>query len=170
MATKLPRKAHEPLPKIVMELWYQIQNTPEVKGHVVYKLWYENKYVVVAGKTIERSIENLNTGLFYFFKDTPKGRNPNDIFYNFYCHVDDFPFKEFLVEIIFATENPYQHLKTWHLELSKAREDNKCLNLYFEPYIPDRTNKGGKGSWINKGYYLNYMQWKKKLSNRVKIE
>lgn len=147
-------------------MWYQIENIPEAKGHVVYKLWYENKYVVVAGKTIERSVANLNTGLFYFFKDTPKGRNPNDIFYTFYCHVDDFPFKEFTIEIVNITENPYQHLKSLFMELRKAKEDTRCLNLYFEPYIPVRTNKGKQKSWINRGYYLNYMQWKKKYDNK----
>jgi hypothetical protein len=151
-------------------MWYKIKETPDVKGHVVYKLWYANKYVVVAGKTIERSIENINTGLLYFFKDTPKGRNPNDIFYNFYCHVDDFPVNDFSVEIIHTTENPYQHLKAWSLELMKAKEDSKCLNLYFDPYIPNGTNRGNRKSWINKGYYLNFMQWKKKQSNRIKIE
>ena len=151
-------------------MWYQINNIPEVKGHVVYKLWYEKKYVVVAGKTIERSIANINTGLYYFFKDTPKGRNPNDVFYNFYCHVDDFPFEKFTIEIIFATENPYQHLKTWFLELLKAKEDHKCLNMYFEPYIPNGTNKSGQKSWINRGFYLNYMQWKKKFYAQRKIE
>ena len=150
-------------------MWYKIENIQEVTGHVVYKLRYQGKYVVVAGKTIERSIENINTGLHYFFKDTPKGRNPNDIFYTFYCHVDDFPFQEFKIEIVHKTENPYQHLKAWFLELMKAKEDSKCLNLYFEPYIPQRTN-GRTGSWINKGYYLNFMQWKKKFDNRSKIE
>lgn len=151
-------------------MWYKIDNVPEVKGHVVYKLWYENKYIVVAGKTIERSVENINTGLFYFFKDTPKGRNPNDFFYNFYCHVDDLPYKKFVVDVIFLTENPYQHLKTWFLELIKAKEDKRCLNLYFEPYIPNGTNSGKQRSWINKGYYLNYMQWKKRFSNRNTIK
>src|SRR3977135_2518582 len=99
-----------------MSEWHQITEVPETKSHVVYKLWYEKKYVIVGGKTIVRSIGNLNTGLYYFFKDTPKGRNPNDIFYNFYCHVDDFPFKKFTIEVLFETENPYQHLKTWFLE------------------------------------------------------
>lgn len=151
-------------------MWYQINNVPEVKGHAVYKLWYEKKYVIVAGKTTERSIANINTGLYYFFKDTPKGRNPNDIFYIFYCHVDDFPFKEFTVEVVFVTDNPYQHLKRWYLELMKAKDDPQCLNLYFEPYIPDGTNRNGKKSWINRGYYLNFMQWKKKFTNQSKIQ
>lgn len=151
-------------------MWYQIKEVPEAKGHVVYKLWYEKKYIVVAGKTIERSIANINTGLLYFFKDTPKGRNPNDIFYTFYCHVDDFPFKDFRVEIVSVTENPYQHLKTWFLELNKAKDDPRSLNLYFDPYIPNGTNRSGQRSWINRGYYLNFMQWKKKFINKHRIE
>ncbi len=152
------------------KLWYQIYEIAEAKFHVVYKLWYHDHYVVVSGKTIERSIQNINTGLYYFFKDTPKGRNPNDIFYNFYCHVDDFPFETFRIEVLSDTDNPYQHLKSVFLELRKAKGDQRCLNLYFEPYIPEKTNKGKQKSWINKGYYLNYMQWKKKFSNQNTIE
>lgn len=150
-------------------MWYQINTYPEAKDHVIYKLWYHEKYVVVAGKTIERSVENLNIGLKYFFKDTPKGRNPNDIFYQFYCHVDDFPYEKFTIELLNDTSNPYQHFKEWFLQLLRAKEDINCLNLYFEPYIPNGTNKNGQHSWINRGYYLNYMQFRKKFGKKLDI-
>jgi hypothetical protein len=142
-------------------MWYNIQNVPEVKNHVVYKIWYADKYVIVAGKTIARSIQNINTGLSYFFKDTVAGRSPNDVFYNFYCHVDNNPMQKFSIEVVCDTDNAYVYLKTWFSELNKAKNETNCLNLYFEPYIPKGTQRK-KGSWINRGYYLNYMNWKKK--------
>ncbi len=143
--------------------WYQISEIPESTGHVVYKIWYANKYVIVAGKMLVRSVANINTNLEYFFKDTANGRNPNDMYYNFYCHVDDNPFQKFTIEILSDTESTYQYLKNWHLELLKAKTDWKCLNLYFEPYIPRSTQKK-RGSWLNRGSYLNYMKWKKKMT------
>lgn len=144
-------------------MWYTIQNTPEATGHVVYKIWYADKYVIVGGKTLLRSVANINTALTYFFKDTTNGRNPNDMYYNFYCHVDDYPMQEFRIEIITDTENTYQYLKNWFLELTKGEQDPQCLNLYFEPYIPKDTQRKKK-SWLNRGAYLNYMKWKKHFS------
>lgn len=148
--------------------WYQIldKSIPEAKNHIVYKIWYANKYVIVAGKTLVRSIENINTGLQYFFKDTTNGRNPNDVYYNFYCHVDDNPFQKFKIEILCDTNRTYEYLKSWFLELDKGKSDWQCLNLYFEPYIPKSTQKK-KGSWLNRGAYLNYMKWRKSLANKT---
>lgn len=146
--------------------WYKIYNIPKAKNHVVYKIWYADKYVVVAGKTIIRSIQNINTNLNYFFKDTNNGRNPNDVYYNFYCYVDDNPFQEFRVEVLFDTESTYEYLKNWHLELLKGQHDAQCLNLYFEPYIPKSTQRKN-GSWLNRGAYLNYMKWKQKSTQKM---
>lgn len=143
--------------------WYQISEIPESTGHVVYKIWYANKYVIVAGKMLVRSVENINTNLEYFFKDTANGRNPNDMYYNFYCHVDDYPMQEFSIEILIDTDSTFQYLKNWHLELMKGKNDENCLNLYFEPYIPKSTQKK-KGSWLNRGGYLNFMKWKQSIN------
>lgn len=149
-------------------MWYKIENISDAKHHVIYKIWYANKYVIVAGKTLGRSIANINTNLEYFFKDTANGRNPNDMYYNFYCHVDDNPMQEFLIEILFDTENIYRYLINWHLELIKGQQNTQCLNLYFEPYIPKSTQRK-RGSWLNRGAYLNYMNWKKKNINKTLV-
>ena len=93
-------------------MWYKIENIPVAQSHVVYKIWYANKYVIIAGKMLIRSVANINTNLEYFFKDTANGRNPNDMYYNFYCHVDDNPFQKFTIEILSDTESTYQYLKT----------------------------------------------------------
>lgn len=153
-------------------MWYQVTEIPDLTGHIVYKLFYQNKYVVVAGKTIQRSIENINTGLLYFFKNTPKGRNPNDRYYKFYCYVADNPFGNFSIDIVYRTENPFEFLKSEHLALQEAKKNENCLNTSFEVYIPQFTQVNGKKSWINRGYYLNFMNWKRDLEDvsQKKIE
>jgi hypothetical protein len=108
-----------------------------------------------------RSVQNLNTGLLYFFKNTPKGRNPNDLYFNFYNHVTDNPFNKFEIEVILASDNPYELLKAEYSTLKAGKEAGECLNLNNEPYIPENTQVNGKKSWINRGYYLNFMDWKK---------
>lgn len=140
-------------------MWYQISDIPNLKGHVVYKLFYKNKYVVIAGKTIQRSIENINVGLKYFFLNTKKGRNPNDRYYKFYCYVAENPFDLFRVEVISESDNPLSYLKSEHTQLQIAKEDQNCLNIVFEVYIPQFTQVNGKKSWINRGYYLNFRNW-----------
>jgi hypothetical protein len=117
-----------------------------------------------------RSIQNLNTGLLYFFKNTKKGRNPNDMYFNFYSHVAENPFNSFKIELVLASDNPYELLKAEYLALIDGKDKNQCLNANKEPYIPEHTQVNGKKSWINRGYYLNFMDWKKTQEiNRNKI-
>jgi len=118
--------------------------------------------VIVAGKTIQRSVQNINIGLQYFFKNTPKGRNPEDRYYKFYCFVAENPFNSFSIEVIKETENPYEFLKADQVALDISAADENCLNTVFDVHIPHFTQVNGKKSWINRGYYLNFMEWKKK--------
>lgn len=108
-----------------------------------------------------RSVQNLNTGLMYFFKNTKKGRNPNDLYYNFYNHVADNPFNKFKIDLILVSDNPYELLKAEYLSLEAGIKENQCLNANKEPYVPQYTQVNGKKSWINRGFYLNFMDWKK---------
>lgn len=142
-------------------MWYQINEIPNAEGHVVYKLWYNEKYVVIAAKTIQRSIENINIGLKYFFQNTPKGRNPADLYYKFYCYVADNPFHTFRIEFLLQTTNPYEFLKAEQIALDAGKVDENCLNKYFDVYIPQFTQVNGKKSWINRGFYLNFMNWRR---------
>jgi hypothetical protein len=143
----------------------ELQIPENVEG-CVYKLWYAGKYIIIKCKTLVRSRENIETGLKYFLKNTPKGRNPNDMYFKFYSHVIENIGNLFWIEVLASSNNPLKLLKTEFLELRKAKEDKNCLNRDFEPYVPQDTQRQ-KGSWINRGYYLNYMKWKQKFSNRT---
>src|SRR4051812_2703603 len=130
-------------------MWYQINDIPDVKGHCIYKLFYQEKYVVIACKTIQRSIQNINIGLQYFFKNTPKGRNPNDLYYKFYCYVAENPFHSFRIEILLETTNHFEYLKEDFLSLQDAKLDENCLNMKFEPYVPQYTQSNKHKAWLN---------------------
>jgi len=134
----------------------------------VYKLWYSGKYVIIKCKTLVRSRENIETGLKYFLKNTPKGRNINDLYYKFYCHIIENIGNIFWIDILVSSNDPLKLLKSEFLELRKAKEDCNCLNRDFEPYVPHDTQRP-KGSWINRGHYLNYMKWRQKFTDK-KIE
>lgn len=140
---------------------YEIQIVPNVEG-CVYRLWYAGKYVIVKCKTLLRSVTIANETLQRFLKNTPKGRKPDDYFHNIFEHVLQNPFQDFTIDIIFTSNSPFELLKTEFLELAKAKSDPLCLNITFEPYIPKFTQVNGKKSWVNRGYYLNFMQWRKK--------
>lgn len=141
-------------------MWYQITEIPVVEG-CVFKLWYAEKYVVIKCHKIARAIENINNGLVHFFKNTPKGRNPNDLYFLFYHHVSDNPFKNFKIEFILKSDNPYELLKSEQIALDAGKLDKNCLNRVFDAYVPQNTQVNGKKSWINRGYYLNFMEWKR---------
>lgn len=115
-----------------------------------------------------RSIENFNIGLKYFFKDTPKGQKEDDLHFDFYAHVESIPFSTYAIEIVKESNNPFELLKAEFLALEAGYDDLRCLNKEFDPYIPLNTQVNGKHSWINRGYYLNFMQWKKKYLSQKK--
>jgi hypothetical protein len=144
-----------------------VENKIEIPENIegcVYKLWYAGKYVVVKCKTLVRSKENLETGLKYFFKNTEKGRNPKDLYFKFFSHALKSEESKFTIEIILQSNNPFKLLKAEHLALMRGKDDKDCLNQKFTPYIPSGTNKN-RNTWINRGYYLNYMKWRMKFTS-----
>jgi len=148
---------------------YQI-TIPDISDSCVIKLWYAGKYVISKCRTLVRLKENIEGGVGRFLKNTPKGRREDDLYYEMYCHVLENPEQDFYIEILCSSNNPLELLKAEHMALLIARSDPRCLNNDFQPYIPRFTQINGKKSWINRGYYLNYMSWKKKFANRQMLE
>jgi hypothetical protein len=148
---------------------YEIPKIPNVEG-CVYKLWYAGKFVVIKCKTLTRSSTIIRESLRRFLANTPKGRQEKDYFHDFFIHVNENPFNDFTIEVILSSNNPLELLKCEFFELAKAKYDPRCLNHDFDVYIPKFTQVNGKKSWINRGYYLNFMQWKRKQLNPDMIE
>lgn len=145
---------------------YEIPLIPNIEG-CIYKLWYAGKYIVVRCKTIWRSKQNLEIDIDYFLKNQHKNRpekhREGNLYHDFYVHIYENPEQNFTVEVILSSNNPLELLKCDYMELVKGKYDPRCLNNNFEPYIPKFTQVNGRKSWINRGYYLNYMKWKRNL-------
>ena len=137
---------------------------------MVYKLWYEGKYLILKCKTLRRSAENINSDLNRFFKAYGKVKDKENDNDKFYQHVFDLASdREFEIQPILVSKSPYELLKCEYTELKKAQGDPNCLNKVFYPYIPVHTQgKPGK-SWINRGHYLNFRMWEKRLSQKKPV-
>ncbi len=151
-----------------------IFDIPERIDGCVYRLWYAGKYIIVMCKTLWRSKQNLEIDLKYFLHNRhekrPEKHRDGNLYHDFYCHIADNPYQDFKLEILFKSDNPLSLLKADHMELLKAKYDPRCLNNNFQPYIPKFTQVNGKKSWINRGYYLNYMNWKRKFAGNAIIQ
>lgn len=145
---------------------YKIPLIPDVQG-CVYKLWYSERYIIVKAKTLLRSVQTIEVDLGYFFKGREKEKN---LYHDFYIHIECSPDQDFKIEVILQSDNPYELLKAEYIALEQGYSDINCMNKIFEPYVPKATQKNGKKSWINRGYYLNFMQWKKRRLNQNKTE
>jgi hypothetical protein len=130
----------------------------QTRGYV-YKLWYGEMYLIVKCKTLARSIQNLNSDIDRFLKDTKAGRTPENRYFRFYIHIWTHPELDFRIEPILISDNPYQLLKQEVLSLEECEIDPNRCNKDSIPYIPPTTNQMNKSSWINRGYYLNFRKW-----------
>lgn len=135
---------------------------------MIYRLWYEGKYIILKCKTLRRSAENINSDLNRFFKAYGKVKdkdNDNDRFYQWVW--DNAGADQFRIEPVLVDKNPYQLLKCEYLELKKGEHDPDCLNKPpFYPFISKLIQgKPGK-SWISRGHYLNFRMWEKRLTQK----
>ena len=83
------------------------------------------------------------------------------LYEKFFDYIKEYPFYEFRVEFLFESENHYQLLIHEQQELDKAKNDEDCFNTSFMAYVP-KGIQGKRKAWINRGDYLNFMQWMKK--------
>lgn len=143
----------------------KIEILPGIEG-CVYKLWYADKYIVVKCKTLVRSVQNINTNIEYYFKHLNHDKHQKDNYLQFYQHIQQHPGKQFKIDILLQSNNPYQLLIAEQTALDAGMEDENCLNILFDAYIPQSTQRNGEKSWINRGYYLNFCIWRKKLREK----
>lgn len=151
---------------------YSIQIPSDIdqfQGYV-YKLWYQERFVIVKCKTLWRSVDNITKGFSFFLTGTKKAQKEEDYYHEFFVFVQENPFNDFRVEVILQSNNPLELLICEQKQLNIAKYDPRCMNNNFSAYIPKFTQVNGKKSWINRGYYLNFMQWKKKQTNRSMTE
>ena len=141
-------------------------------GSCVFKVYYGEKYIVSMGKYLKNALDMLNVdirGMKYkrssLFKMDKGGQ-----FILFADYVYKNPSKQFVVEILLQSNNPYRLLKRCQEELDDAIADPNCLNSFFIPFLSrkiqcpvkwwrEREQNKNKPYWINRGHYLNYRKW-----------
>src|SRR5690242_20472505 len=101
----------------------RIKLIPNVEG-CVYRLWYADRFIIIKGKTLFRSIQTIEVDLDYFFKGTEKEKN---LYHDFYIHIQANPFQQFNIELILQSNNPYELLKAEYLALEQGYGDLKCM-------------------------------------------
>lgn len=148
-------------PKIIIPI--DIVDTLEC----VYRLYYDEKYIIVMAKSMYRSVWSINEDLIRYHKGvTDKAKD--GLYGNFCKYVIDNPNRKFSFDMLLISKNPYRLLQCCQLELDKAQSDTNCLSPNAEPYLspniqtPPFYLKGRAKEekyWINRGYYLNFRKW-----------
>lgn len=126
-----------------------------IKG-CVFKLYWGEKFVIIKCKTYARAKTIIEQSIVYHFKT---GMN-DKLYNNFFDYIDSNSDHQFVVEIIYQNDNPYQLLVAEQQELNKSKADPNCMNVNTEAYIPKRI-QGNRKAWINRGHYLNFKNWRK---------
>lgn len=119
-------------------------------GPTVYKLYYDNIYIVNKGKALSGSLFLIQKGLGYFlaYDHHRELSTEKDYWFKFYDFIRKNPNKEFRVEVILHSDDPYEILVTEQKELDKCLKDKKCYNNNIQSYIPTLNPKTGQHGWI----------------------
>lgn len=126
--------------------------------HVVFRLRYAGKFVIVSGKSLGGSLYFIQLGYSWY----TDGKEKVDMLYlHLYRHVDAHPRGHARVDILFETSDQYQLLKMAQEAIDSARYSGKCLNNNIEPYIPLFNEAADQYGWMDKSPVLNFKKWLK---------
>lgn len=129
----------------------------------VFKLFYENKFVVVKGKSLVGSLKNISKAVEDFSKK-PMEDWPQD---HLYLHFIEYILEKgadvpaYKIEIVLVTPNRVELLKAEQTCLWENRNDPDCLNNAVDAYIPVWNEEKALFGWINKGEFLAFTRWKR---------
>lgn len=146
-------------------------NLLEVKG-CVFKLYYGEKYIISMGRSLAWPIKTIQADIDRYSENMDSAKSKERLYWKFCRYVKLAKEREYRIEVLFESENPYQLLQRCQIELDNSKDDTNCLNTFFEPYLSKRIQtaprylKGRKYkdgteniSWINRGHYLNFKRW-----------
>lgn len=144
-------------PKVI----YSLPRSHELTEPCVYKLSFNDRYVIVKAKNHISSIEAIQKSLNQFMRHSEVQRNPENLYYHFFSYIEKIEEGMFVVDSILETNNAYDLLKCEQTELNKSVKDKKCLNNNTEAYIPQFNDITGTYGWISKQSVLNFKKWLK---------
>lgn len=147
----------------------------ESASYCVFKLFYNNKFIVLMGKTLHRQVEIIRTNLGRFIKN--KGiinhkseKQREDFCLPFYEYIMANPNGVFRLEIVVENAKPYKMLQANQRALDEGFKVGNCLNLNWQPvvsryvqtpnlYLKDWEIENKKYLWMNRGHFLNFKKW-----------
>jgi hypothetical protein len=138
-------------------------------GPCVYKLSFNDRYVIVKAKESHKSIEAIQKALNQFMRHSESQRKPQNLYYHFFSYVESKQEGIFTIETIKESDNPYELLKTEQESLWASVNDKKCLNNNTEAYIPEYNEETGMYGWIPKSSALNFQKWLKSHKGTTSI-
>lgn len=136
--------------------------------HVVFKLTFCKKYIIVHGKSLGGSLFFIQLGYIHHQKKKDRLKY---LYIHFYRHVFAHQRSKPKVDILFETSDQLELLKRAQQELDKARYSRQCLNNSLEPYIPLYNEDKGQYGWMDKSAVMAFKKWQKrrpKPTTRVK--
>ena len=129
-------------------------NVPEMQSEgglpAVYKLYYDNIYIINKGKTLSGSLFLLQRGLGYYlaYEHNKESVMDKDYWFKFYDFVRRNPGRQFRVEIVMQSNDALEILKSEQATLDGCLKDKKCFNGNIKSYIPTLNAKTGMHGWI----------------------
>lgn len=121
--------------------------------HVVFRIRYAGKFLIVSGKSLGGSLYFIQLGYSWYADGKEK---PDMLYLHLYRHIKAHPRGQARVDILFETSDQYLLLKMAQEALDKFRYNPKCLNNNMEPYIPFFNEATEKFGWMDKGPVLNF--------------
>ncbi len=126
----------------------------------VFKLYYNEKYVVLMGKSLFRQVEIIRDNLAYYFGrrkgSLQSSKKPDDFCEKFYEYVYDHPGGTFRIELVICgvSRSPYILLQQNQIELD--RRDLNCLNTND---VPELSKYIQMPALYRTGRYKDYKHW-----------
>lgn len=146
---------------LILDMDISIEGLVDEK--VVYKLFYNNKYIIIKGKSLSGSIFLFKKGFSYYigYEHSEGSKHSDFLYVQFYEHIKTYPGHSFYISIL-SYGSPYELLKAEQIALNQAIHDKNCLNTNIDAYIPKWNPKSKMyGGWISKSAYMNYKKFLK---------
>lgn len=131
-------------------------------GPCLYRLAFNNKYVIVKAKDLQKSIESIQKALNQFIRHSELQRNPENLYFHFFSFISRHQKGVFDLRVLLESESAYELLKAEQLALNEAREDVNCLNNSVDAYVPNYNEATESYGWISKAAVLNFKKWAKR--------
>lgn len=107
--------------------------TPAIPKMAVYKIWVDDQFLVWKGRSLTQSVSGISAQIDRCIRKPPSEPHLLEKLITA-IEVSRALFVE--IEVVKYVLSPYDMLKLEHETLLHEKNNPKCLNVSFEPYIP----------------------------------